>query len=362
MPLKQDPVNKEWLYKEIIVNGNPVTKAFCKRYGFSLVKNTYRQNHHFALCEKAPIDISGYDDVQISSIHKKSAAVTKNYMKKESRERGNGADSEDVGTDSNSSDEDGSNQVPVLSNALAGTSFLPSTSGSSVPTPLVCSSSVPLPYLTKVAQQPKLACIQKYESSTWKNALLKARLTLNKKFRTAKQPKLFGCVPMDEQILDWELIVNYVLVTDKALFLESVEAGYKQHTLHFVAHELERAAKVWCPAMTGDRNAMIVIDDICLANPSVNKLNTSLLKQKISPPSNYWVHPSHFESTCPRYYEKLIPVSAFQETVRFWPVSKANERKIQKYIENSRIFAYDPTLAPATLLAPLFGANSLTQN
>ena len=113
---------------------------------------------------------------------------------------------------------------------------------------------------------------------------------------------------MDEQILDWELIVNYVLVTDKALFLESVEAGYKQHTLHFVAHELERAAKVWCPAMTGERNAMIVIDDICLANPSVNKLNTSLLKQKISPPSNYWVHPSHFESTCPRYYEKLIPV------------------------------------------------------
>ena len=80
-----------------------------------------------------------------------------------------------------------------------------------------------------------------------------------------------------------EPIVNYVLVTDKALFLESVETGDKQHTAQFVADELERVAKVWCPAMTGDRNAMIGIDAICLDNPSVNKLATSLLKQKYSP-------------------------------------------------------------------------------
>ena len=113
------------------------------------------------------------------------------------------------------------------------------------------------------------------------NALLKARLTLDWKSRTAKQPKFF--VPMDGQILDREPTVNYILVNDKALFLESVEAGDKQHTLQFVADELERVAKIWCPAMTGDRNAMIGIDVICLDNPSVNKLATSLLKQKNIP-------------------------------------------------------------------------------
>ena len=83
----------------------------------------------------------------------------KKCMKKELCERGNGVGSEDVGTNSNSSDEGGSNQIPVLSKALAGTSLLSSTFESSVPTSLVCSSSLPIPYLTKVAQQPKLTCI-----------------------------------------------------------------------------------------------------------------------------------------------------------------------------------------------------------
>jgi myosin-crossreactive antigen len=76
-----------------------------------------------------------------------------------------------------------------------------------------------------------------------------------------------------------EPIFNYVLVT-KALFLESAETGDKQHTAQFVADELEEVAKVWCPAMIRDRNAMIWIDTICLDNPRVNKLATSLLKQK----------------------------------------------------------------------------------
>ncbi|KAK2715830.1 hypothetical protein QYM36_010407 [Artemia franciscana] len=116
MPRKQDPVNKEWLHKKIIVNSNPVNKAFCKHYGCSLVKNTCRLKYHLALCEKAPIEIREYYNVQKSSIHKKFAAVTKKCMKEESRERGNSADSEDVSTDSNSSDEDCSNQetVPFL--------------------------------------------------------------------------------------------------------------------------------------------------------------------------------------------------------------------------------------------------------
>ena len=67
-------------------------------------------------------------------------------MKKELYERGNGAESEDVSTDSYSCDEGGSNQAPVLSNALARISLLPSTSGSFIPT--LC---LPLPYVTKVA-------------------------------------------------------------------------------------------------------------------------------------------------------------------------------------------------------------------
>ena len=71
-------------------------------------------------------------------------------------------------------------------------------------------------------------------------------------------------------------IVNYVLVTDKALFLKSVETGDKQHTAQFVADELERVAEVWCPAMTGDRNAMIRIDAICLDNPSVTSCKSHL--------------------------------------------------------------------------------------
>ncbi|KAK2712410.1 hypothetical protein QYM36_011182 [Artemia franciscana] len=83
----------------------------------------------------------------------------KKCMKKELCERGNGVGSEDVGTNSNSSDEGGSNQIPVLSKALAGTSLLSSTFESSVPTSLVCSSSLPIPYLTKVAQQPKLTSL-----------------------------------------------------------------------------------------------------------------------------------------------------------------------------------------------------------
>ncbi|KAK2712165.1 hypothetical protein QYM36_011008 [Artemia franciscana] len=68
---------------------------------------------------------------------------------KESRERGIDVEPEDVGTDSNSSHEGGSNQVPVLSNALAGTSLLHSSSGSSVLTPLVCSSSLPISYVNQ---------------------------------------------------------------------------------------------------------------------------------------------------------------------------------------------------------------------
>ncbi|KAK2727679.1 hypothetical protein QYM36_008235 [Artemia franciscana] len=43
---------------------------------------------------------------------------------------------------------------------------------------------------------------------------------------------------------------------------------------------------------------------------------------------------------------------------------KAEERKIQKYLENSRVFAYDMPLAPSavTLLDLPFAANSLTQD
>jgi hypothetical protein len=62
-------------------------------------------------------------------------------MKKELLERGNGTESEDFGTDFYSSDEGGSNQIPVISNALGGTSSLPIPSGSSVSTLLVHSSS-----------------------------------------------------------------------------------------------------------------------------------------------------------------------------------------------------------------------------
>jgi hypothetical protein len=76
----------------------------------------------------------------------KSFPSSQKRVKKKLHERGKGAESEDVGSDSISSDKGGSNQVPVLSNTLAGTSLLPSTSGSSVPTPLVCSSFLPLPY------------------------------------------------------------------------------------------------------------------------------------------------------------------------------------------------------------------------
>ncbi|KAK2710631.1 hypothetical protein QYM36_011975 [Artemia franciscana] len=48
----------------------------------------------------------------------------------------------------------------------------------------------------------------------------------------------------------------------------------------------------------------------------------------------------------------------------FSAVSKAKERKIHKYLENRRIFAYDLlyTLFAATLLDLLFGPNSLTQD
>ena len=64
-----------------------------------------------------------------------------------------------------------------------------------------------------------------------------------------------------------EPIVNYALATDKALLLESVKTGNKQHTAQFVAVELEQVAKVWCLAMTRHRNAMIGIDTICLGKP-----------------------------------------------------------------------------------------------
>jgi hypothetical protein len=63
-----------------------------------------------------------------------------------------------------------------------------------------------------------------------------------------------------------ERTVDYVLVTDKALFPKSVETGDRRHTVQFVANELDRVFKVWCPAMTRDRNAMIGIDAICLVN------------------------------------------------------------------------------------------------
>ena len=40
---------------------------------------------------------------------------------------------------------------------------------------------------------------------------------------------------------------------------------------------------------------------------------------------------------------------------------KVKERKIHKYLENRRIFAYDSALAAATLLDALFGVKSLKQ-
>ena len=96
MARKQDPVNKEGLYKDIIVNGNHVTIAFCKYCCCSLVKNTCRQKHYLVLCEKAPIDIREYYDIQKSSTHKKFTAETKKRMKKKSCKRGSGVESEDA--------------------------------------------------------------------------------------------------------------------------------------------------------------------------------------------------------------------------------------------------------------------------
>ncbi|KAK2727036.1 hypothetical protein QYM36_007777 [Artemia franciscana] len=172
---------------------------------------------HLVLWEKAPIDIHEYYDVQKSSIHEKFAVAKKKRMNKELHERGNGAVSEDVSTDSNSSDKGGSNQVPVHPNTLAGTSLLRSTFGSSFLTPIVCSSSLPLASVTEVVQQPKLTCIQKVATA--------------------------------QQDLCIEPIVNFALVTDKALFLESVESNNKQQTAQFVADELEQVAKETVPLL-----------------------------------------------------------------------------------------------------------------
>ncbi|KAK2702010.1 hypothetical protein QYM36_019396 [Artemia franciscana] len=168
--------------------------------------------------------------------------ATKNYMKKEAREKGNGVESEDCSTDSNSSDKGGSNPVPKLANALAGTLSPPSTS---VPTHLVLSSSLLLPYLAKVAQQPKLECIQKV-----------------------------------------------------------------------TAEQQEACNKAWAYAFYACNIPFAVVKN--------------------------------------EYFAEGI--------VSFLPVSKANERKIHKYLENRKIFAYAPALAAATLLAQLFGANPLTQD
>ena len=80
---------------------------------------------------------------------------------KKLHERGNGEESEDVGSDSNSSDKGGSNQVPILPNTLVRILSLPRTFGYSVLTSFVCSNSFPLPYITKVAQQPNLTFVQR---------------------------------------------------------------------------------------------------------------------------------------------------------------------------------------------------------
>ena len=96
---------------------------------------------------------------------------------------------------------------------------------------------------------------------------------INPEIQNCKTAKTL--VPMDGQILDGHPLLTMSLSLTKALFLESVETGAKQHTAQFVADELEQVAKVWCPAMTGDRNTMIGIDANCLYNPSLNKFATS---------------------------------------------------------------------------------------
>ncbi|KAK2722946.1 hypothetical protein QYM36_003216 [Artemia franciscana] len=305
-----DPVKKGWLHKETIVNDNRVTTAFFEQCGCSLVKILVAKSITLR-CEKPPIDIREYYDVQKSSIHKKFSAAAKKCMKKESRERGNGSESKDIGTDSNSCNEGGSNQVPVLSNALAGTSSLPQYFW------LFCSDSsclfkFPPSSLgnqsggaSKTYVYPKVIIEQQ---EVCDKAWACAYYACNIPFAVIKNEYFTETIraknPAKKEISDHKVQIKYL-----------VETGNKRHTAQLVADELERAAKVWCLPMTGLASCVI---------PYFNLLQRHL-----------------------------------QEAVLFLPVSKAEERKIYNYLEKRRILAYDPALAAAILLDPLFGVNSL---